>query len=1259
MNDRFAVGSVFAGHRIEKVVARGGMGVILRATQLRPARPVALKLVAPALLEDSTHRERFKRESEIAASIDHPNVIPIYQTGDEGGLMFIAMRWVEGTDLAALLAEGGPLDPGRAAHLVAQVAAALDAAHAHGLVHRDVKPANVLLAAEDHVYLTDFGLSRHAVSEPGIRPVTRAGRWVGTLDYVAPEQIEGRPVDARTDVYALGCVLYELLTGTPPFARETELATLWAHVHAPAPSVLSASPDVPAEFDSVVERATAKDPDARFASAGGLAEAAMEAAGWPRREPQSPAGPRTDGEPAVGARPARAATAAPTRMPFDLPLPGALEAATRRGVFGRDPELELLRQALAEAHTGARRGALLAGDAGIGKTSLAALVAKEAHMRGTAVLYGRCYEDLPVPYRPFAEALGHLVQHAPRELVEGQVRDHAGVLTHMVPQLAKRLDTGEDAPVATQGDLYMLFSAAASLLSEASARAPLMIVLDDLHWADAQTIPLLRYLLTGGVEMSALIVGTYRTSELGRDHPLRALVTDLLNEAAVTRIELGGLSEQAVIEMTAARARERLDPNGVRLARAVYEETMGNPFFAIEILRHLVESRKIVRTDGHWSTPGEIGDLAMPDSIVETINRRVARLANRAGERVREVLTTASAMGTEIDPALLSTVLETDLDEVLELLDGASEARLLSRSPTGDGYAFSHALVGQALYEQLGKAARRRLHRRIAESLEAMCGADPGPRIGELARHWLASFEPQVAGKALDYVRQAGDYALEKLAPDEALRLYSSALERHDKHPEGGERMHCELVIGLGSAQRQLGRAEFRDTLLEAAHAARRIGATDLLVRAAGENTRGFVSETGEVDGERVAMLRAALDALTDADGAERSRLLSTLAAELTFARDWPRPLELSNEALATARQLGDPKTLSDVLSARFMATWTPETLPERYANTAEELQLVEATGGDRLARFWALHWRATACIERGELHEAERRIAEEGQIADRIGQPTARWLAAYDRATAALIRGELAEAETCALEAGRIGKEGAQPEAEAFYGGQLVNIRFEQGRLIELEGMIEHEAHDKPGIPAFWAALALARAEAGDLEGARSTMAMHAADGFASFPYDPNWLVGLCLYAETCGHVGDRVGAAALEPLLAPWTGQVAFNSATVWGFVARHAGVLDRVLGRHDRAVERLEQAETQHERIDAPLWLARARLDLGQALLDRAGRGDADRAGRLLERALERGERHGCATIAERAAALLDQVGESGPSAHGNGLAGASQI
>ena len=258
-------------------------------------------------------------------------------------------------------------------------------------------------------------------------------------------------------------------------------------------------------------------------------------------------------------------------------------------------------------------------------------------------------------------------------------------------------------------------------------------------------------------------------------------------------------------------------------------------------------------------------------------------------------------MGREVDPALLSTVLETDPDEVLELLDAACEARSCRGRPPATA---TPSPTRSSVRRCTGNSVRPHgdgLHRRIAESLEAMCGPDPGARIGELARHWLSSFEPAIAGKALDYVRRAGDYALQKLAPAEALRLYSEALERHDRHPEGGERMRCELLIGLGSAQRQLGQAGFRDTLLEAARDARRIGATDLLVKAAHQNTRGFVSETGEVDEERVAVLDAALEALGDRNGtgAERARLLSTLAAELTFARDWPRPMELSDEALA------------------------------------------------------------------------------------------------------------------------------------------------------------------------------------------------------------------------------------------------------------------------------------------------------------------------------------------------------------------------
>jgi streptogramin lyase len=271
-----APGDVFAGHRIEGVAGRGGMGVVYRAIQLDLDRRVALKLIAPSLAEDAAFRDRFVRESRAAASIDHPNVIPIFYTGEEGGQLYIAMRYVEGSDLRTLVRAGGPLSAERAARLADQVGSALDAAHARGIVHRDVKPANVLLGAGDHAYLTDFGLTKRLASHSGS---TQAGGWVGTLGYVAPEQIRSERVDARTDVYALGCVLYYALTARPPYQRDSDEATLWAHLHDPPPHVHQDAPDVPEGFEDVLGRALAKDPDERFASAGDLGRAALAAAG--------------------------------------------------------------------------------------------------------------------------------------------------------------------------------------------------------------------------------------------------------------------------------------------------------------------------------------------------------------------------------------------------------------------------------------------------------------------------------------------------------------------------------------------------------------------------------------------------------------------------------------------------------------------------------------------------------------------------------------------------------------------------------------------------------------------------------------------------------------------------------------------------------------------------------------------------------------------------------------------------------------------
>ena len=270
------IGSDFLGYRIEELIGRGGMGVVYRAYDLRLKRPVALKLVAPSLARDEQFRERFARESELVMSLEHPNVVPIYDAGDVDGRVYLAMRLVDGTDLRSLLRAEGALEPDRAIAICTQIAAALDAAHARGLVHRDVKPSNVLLDSSGHVYLADFGLTRTLDDEGSGAGEDRA---VGTPAYLAPEQLEGRPVDGRADVYSLGCVLYECLTGEPVFPRDSRLAVAWAHLEEEPPRASKRRVGLPEAVDAVVGRALAKEPEERFQTSGALVSAAQDALG--------------------------------------------------------------------------------------------------------------------------------------------------------------------------------------------------------------------------------------------------------------------------------------------------------------------------------------------------------------------------------------------------------------------------------------------------------------------------------------------------------------------------------------------------------------------------------------------------------------------------------------------------------------------------------------------------------------------------------------------------------------------------------------------------------------------------------------------------------------------------------------------------------------------------------------------------------------------------------------------------------------------
>jgi tetratricopeptide (TPR) repeat protein len=907
-----------------------------------------------------------------------------------------------------------------------------------------------------------------------------------------------------------------------------------------------------------------------------------------------------------------------------VPLPARLEVARPAAFVGRAPELARLEPLLARVGRGGRQVILLGGEPGIGKSRLARELAVAAHARGATILQGRCDEDLRMPYQPFVEALSHLVEHAADAVLERHVDEHGGELARLVGALGRRLP-GAPEPRNTDGDTerYLLFSAVVGLLNAEQSQRPVVLLLDDIQWADTPTLLLLRHLVASDLRLRLTVIATFRSTELDDEHPLAKLLADLHREPDVTRVDLTGLEAEAVAELARDATGQELTGASMDAARALQRRTSGNAFFVTEMLRHHGDDLFAAR---------------MPGSVRDVLERRLQRL----GDRVRDPLAAASVIGQEFDLELVGRMLDADADAVIDAVDAAAEAALVvaPRHP-GDRYAFAHGLIVTTLYDALGPARRGQLHRRAATALEELCGNGAGggvtPRVSELARHWLNA-EPADVERALRYTQLAGERAVAQLAPDDGVRWYRQGLDLFEQLAGADDTTRFELLVGLGDAQRQAGDPEFRTTLLEAAALARRLQDGPRLVRAVLANNRGFVSASGVVDDERLHALEDALVAVGEDDSAERAVLLATLAAELAFSpTDRERRIGLSDQALALGRRLDDPAALSRVLSLRFVTLWMPETLDERLANSEENVVAARRTG-DPVAEFHAVHWRAAAFVEAGRLSDAQRDVEHEAALSERLGQPTMRWLATYDRANLEIIAGRLAEAEQHAHEALQIATLSAQPDALSFFTSQLTNIRYEQGRLAELQPLIAQVVADNPGIPAFRAVLALACCE-GDLDDeARRLLAHETSSAFSELPPDVTWLPGLAIYAEVAAHLQDAAASEALYELLAPWAGQVVYSGISAWGSVDHHLGAVAAVTGRYAEAEDHLRRAADLNVALRAPIWVARTELATARLLLVRDGLQDRERGRALLERAAAAAQRLGSATLARRAAGLL---------------------
>jgi tetratricopeptide (TPR) repeat protein len=915
--------------------------------------------------------------------------------------------------------------------------------------------------------------------------------------------------------------------------------------------------------------------------------------------------------------------------------PASGRAATRGAFVGRERELDQLASALDGALAGRGRLCLVTGEPGIGKSRLTDELAAEARRRGASVLWGRCWEAGGAPaYWPWVQVLRAHISDALPGQIAGEAGPTAPDLASLIPEIR---DVLPGLPPAGIGDpetaRFRMFDAVTSFLRRMARTKPLVILLDDLHAADAPSLLLLRFVSTQIASVPLLLVGAYRDVELDPDLPIVMTVDELLREPTTTRLELGGLPEADVarlIELMTGRAA----PDA--LVRAVHTETGGNPLFVGELLRLLVAEGELEDSTATDAT----ARLRIPPGVRQTILRRVGHLS----EPCRQVLMLASILGRESSLAALERTAQVSPGNLGPQIEEAIIARVLGEVQGAIGrLRFSHALVRDALYEEIPPTRRAELHRRAGGALEALHADDPEPHLAEIAHHFLQAVPAVDPATAIDRAVRAGRWASQHLAYEEAARLYELALQVLDRGTPDGPDTRIALVVALGDARAGAGddhRA--KEAFSRAGDLARREGMPEHLAEAALGFGGRFVWMRPGADARVVPLLEEALAALDPEDSPLRLRLLARLAGALRDEPDRERRASISAEALAMARRTGDPAALAYALSARYAAIWGPDNAEQLLALATELVQVAERTG-DRERLLEGTLLRHKALVTLGDMDAARIEHETSIRLADELRQPSHRWYPAADRAWLALFEGRFDEAEPLIREALHVGEKPLGPmEAQVAYRLQLYELRRVQGRVADVEDLIRRSVAEFPGYPMFRAVLASIHAELGRVPQARVVLEDLAAEDFAWLPFDNEWLFGMSFLPEVASFLADADRARTLHDLLAPYARLNAFSPPELCrASVARPAGIAAAAAGRWADAERLLEEAVAAHDRMGARPWAAQVRHDLAVMLAARDGPGDPDRAAELLRSALAEARRLNMSALAQRAEIALGDL------------------
>jgi tetratricopeptide (TPR) repeat protein len=1197
-------GTRLGPYEIIAPLGAGGMGEVHLARDERLDRRVALKALPAHLLGDPIARERLRREALASASLDHPFICKVFEVGESDGASYIVMEYVEGQTLHQRLASG-PLPAAECLRIAGEIADALEAAHAARFIHRDLKPANVMLTPQGHVKVMDFGLARQVVSSgaetvadpAGHTPrLTETGTRVGTPDYMSPEQALGEAVDERSDLFSFGILLAELLTGAHPFRRATGEATLSAIVRE-RPVLSREGAAIPPGMLVIVRRLLAKVPADRY---------------------QSITEVRRDLAALSGSGVISTASAVPT----------AGRGSTRFPLIGRDPEKNLLLAALDEAIAGRGSLVMVAGEPGIGKTRLTADILAAARQRGVFCLVGHCYEmEGAPPYVPFIEMLEYSARHVPPAAFRHALGDAASGVSKLMPELRSMFaDIPEPPALPPEQQRRFLFNAYLAFVERSCRTAPIAVVLEDLHWADEPTLMLLQHLVASTASMPVFTIGTYRDVELGVSRPFARTLETLLRERRAKRIMLRRLPVEGVEAMLASLSGHPPPPS---LARVIFDDTEGNPFFVEEVFQHLAEEGKLFEQDGTWRRDLRVRSLEVPESVRLVIGRRLERL----GEVARTVLTTGAVIGRTFSLRLLEAI-EQNTAGALDAIEEAERAHLLVAESSGREarYRFAHELIRQTLVDAVSLPRRQRQHARIADAIERVYAGSIDRHAPALAHHLYQAGAAADAQKTTKYLMLAATQARAASGFEEALAHLDSALSLWE-----GERNEsvAAVVVERGGVLASLGRVpEAMADFQQAIELFDELGDLPSMVVASARLAGTLVWRARHREVQPVTS--RALARLGGADAALRCRLLMYNALADIGSGDQPqRALDTMIEVVELQRTIDDPVLEQECLSIQSHVNY--EAL---YLESAAQLGRRAGALARAQRNLWSavnVEWMPAAVdLHTGRLQDGIRSFTALLADAERAGHLSVAWICRTFLASACLFAGDLASAKRAAEES----REFALSIGTPWIFIDEILLGVVEHRLGRSDAAIRHmRAALAAERPTFWSGISRAYLF--------YLLAFEGDDAAADVLREAPPLVPVPGQAATAGSwlslsplvrgltlLGRTAEAASLHPAM---EALVASGLVVHFTLTRTDAGIAAAAAGQWSVADEHHRAAMSQAATMGFPMGQADAREWYGAMLLRRDQPGDAERARALLTEAAELYDTVGMPTFAHRAGAV----------------------